>query len=162
MCHAPGIVKKFKRKILFITDNPIRLPIRLNKHQQQSCDRNATEAIQTAVQNNQQLNCIFMSSLLIDAGSMLIEFCQLRRPQEGMNYFLILDEHAQRKNRKKLKNEPLNRDEDNTYPSTATTHLLLGTRRRKEAFSRIDSARALNCHTQYRTIRVKKPTVKYA
>lgn len=38
--------------------------------------------------------------------------------------------------------------EKRVYPSTATRHRLLGTKRRKEAFSHMDSDRALNCNAK--------------
>jgi hypothetical protein len=38
--------------------------------------------------------------------------------------------------------------EKRAYPSTATRHRLLGTKRWKEAFSRMDLDRALNCNAK--------------
>lgn len=42
-----------------------------------------------------------------------------------------------------------NIEKKKTYPSTATRHRFLGIKRRKEAFSLIDSDRALNCNSQH-------------
>lgn len=54
------------------------------------------------------------------------------------------------------------------YPSTATRHRLLGSRRRKEAFSHTDSDRALNCEfvihvtsSSFTTLDIQSPRNAY-